>query len=401
MRETLYIRLRSASPDAPTAYCIAAADARLSWDIQQDTLANVLARAKNRRLVLLVPGEDVRLTQVRVPAKSAAKVLQATPYTLEEQLAEDVDTLHFSLGPMQSDGSWPVVIVSRARMDQWLAPLREAGLAPDAVYPEMLCLPEPETPRWSVLAEDDHLTVRTGSWSGFSCMLEDLPLYLQAAGATPETILRIVVPRTFNGDFTRLEQPVELLPGFSQPLEALLQHLQPSRCISLLQGGYSQGTDYQRLLQPWRVAAMLLAAWIVVAGIDHGVQAFKLGKQVTAQDERNAERFRQLFPSEQRIVDLSTQAEQQMALLQGGGQKGSFMPLMETLSQAMGAASGLTVKGVQFRDGKLFVRLNGSDLQQLETLRGWFAQNRGATMEVTAAESTADGVHINLTLSPG
>lgn len=400
MRETLYIRLRSTDLDAPTVYCIAGRDAALSWPVQEAPLQQVLAQAHGRRVLVLVPSADVRLTQVTVPARSAAKVLQAAPYALEDQLAEDVDTLHFALGPRQVDGSHPVAVVARRRMLEWLAPLQASGIVPDAVLPEILCLPPPDAQRWTALAEDDQVTVRSGAYSGFSCAPDDLPLYLQAGGIGADTVLRVVVPREFKGDLTRLEHPVELLTGFAAPFEALLQNLHVERSINLLQGGYSQREDLERLWLPWRTAAILLLSWIVVAAAHHGVQAWQLGKQLSAQQERNAARFRELFPSEQRIVDLSAQLEQQARLLQGNAAQGGFLPLMETLGSAMGSASGLSVQSLQFREGALYVSLTGSDLQQLESLRGWFAQNTGAAMEVQSANSGADGVQIRLKLTP-
>lgn len=404
MRETLYIRLRSTDPDAPTAYCIAGSDAALSWPVQQARLDDVLARTAGRRTVVLVPGSEVRLTQVRVPARAAAKVLQAAPYALEEQLAEDIDELHFALGPRLADGAHAIAVVTRARMEQWLAPLRERGIAPQLLVSDLQCLPVPDAaatpPRWSALAEDEQISVRSDVHAGFACAPDDLETCLQAAGIGADTVLRIVVPRSFHGDFTRLQQPVELLPGFGSALEALLPNLHPEHAINLLQGAYSQRADYTRLWQPWRAAAVLLAAWIVLAAVNHGVQAWRLGGELAQQQQRNEERFRQLFPSEQRIVDLNAQLEQQARLLQDGGQKGALLPLLETLSAAMGAASGLSVQSLQFREGALFVSLTGSDLQQLESLRSWFAQHPSSALDVQSANSGGDGVQIRLRITP-
>lgn len=403
MRETLFIRLRSAMPDAPTAYCIAPADAALSFEVREAPLTEVLAQAAARRVIVLVDSADVRLASVSVPARAPAKVLQAAPYALEEQLAEDVDTLHFALGPRLPEGAWPVAIVSHATMAAWLAPFRDAGVRPEALIPEVLCLPAPEhggAARWSALAENEQITVRTAVYAGFACTPEDLPLYLQLAQAAPETALRIVVPRSYAADLTQLPHPTELLPGFESPLAALLQHYVPERAINLLQGAYSQREDFIRLWQPWRAAAALAAAWILVAATTHAVQAYRLGAELRQQDEHNAQRFRELFPAEQRIVDLAAQAEQQMTLLRGGGAKGSFLPLLQVAGDALAAAPGLRLQTLQFRDGALFVSLGGSDLQQLETLRGWFTQNPRANMEVQSANSGADGVQIRLKLTP-
>src|SRR3546814_16716794 len=75
---------------------------------------------------------------VEVPARQPAKVLQAAPFVLEEQLAEDVDTLHFALGARQADHRWPLAIVSQTRMQAWLALLQDFAIHADAMVPDVL-----------------------------------------------------------------------------------------------------------------------------------------------------------------------------------------------------------------------------------------------------------------------
>ncbi|MGH8505690.1 MAG: GspL/Epsl periplasmic domain-containing protein, partial [Stenotrophobium sp.] len=83
-----------------------------------------------------------------------------------------------------------------------------------------------------------------------------------------------------------------------------------------------------------------------------------------------------------------------------GGSHGGLLPLMETLSQALSATKGLILQAVQYREGSLYVSLTGTDLQQLETLRGWFSKNAATQMEVQSANSGSDGVQIRIKLTP-
>jgi len=400
LRNTLYIRLRATDPGADTAYCIASPQAVASFPVQHAPLETVLAQAGTHRLVVLVPGADLRLTSIEVPARQAAKVLQAAPYALEEQLADDIDTLHFALGPRQADGRWPVVVVGRARMEDWLRPFTERGLVPDVMLPDTLCLPPAEGDRWSALAEREHISVRSGPFAGFSCVPEDLELFLQLADPEKKATLKIVVPREVDADFSRLEWPVELLPGFVSPLEALLQNYRPETSINLLQGRYSQREDLQRLWLPWRASAALLVILIGLVAILNGVDGWRLQRELQRQDAANVQRYQQLYPAETRIVDLGAQVDQQFAALKGGHAGGGLMPLMQVLAEALAAAPGFTVQGLQFRDGALFVALSARDLQQLETLRGWFATPRAAALEVQSANSGSEGAQVRIKLSP-
>jgi len=160
VRETLYIRLRQPQAGVPTSYAVVLADPAAavagvppSVFVRELPLEQIVGLAAGRKLVVFVPGAEVRLTQVQVPARQPAKVLQAAPFVLEDQLAEDIETLHFALGPRQADGVFPVAVVSHAHMEEWLAPFRAQGVMPDQLVPETLALPWDQSGPWSVLPE--------------------------------------------------------------------------------------------------------------------------------------------------------------------------------------------------------------------------------------------------------
>lgn len=399
MRETLYIRLRSADPAEPVEYCIARADAIASFVVGHALLETLSTRIGPRRVIVLVPSADVRLATVQVPARQAAKVLQAAPFVLEEQLAEDVDTLHFALGARQADQRWPLAIVSQSRLQAWLALLDETGIHADAMIPDVLALQVPDATHCTALIDGDQVLVRSAQGAGFVCQFDDLPFCLELADPEKHKILGIVVPRGAAVDLSRLGWPVEPRHGFNSALEALLQQLRIADTIDLLQGRYSPKRNRLRWFAPWRMAATLAGAAIGLSLLLHGIDAVRLQRAVTAQDAANVTRYQQIFPSETRIVDLSSQLDQQLKALQttGGGQ---FMSLLDVLTQALAAVPGLQVKTLQFRDGVLFAGLTATNLELLDRLKNWFAEARGAQFSVDSANAGADGVQIRVRLSP-
>ena len=70
-----------------------------------------------RKTIVLVPGTDVLLAEPVLPLKSGAKLAQVVPFALEEQLAADVEDLHFAVGKRDSRPGTPVAAVARTRMD--------------------------------------------------------------------------------------------------------------------------------------------------------------------------------------------------------------------------------------------------------------------------------------------
>ena len=114
----------------------------------------------------------------------------------------------------------------------------------------------------------------------------------------------------------------------------------------------------------------MAAALVLLVLGEHGLATWRLGEQVRTQETRNVTRFQQLFPGETRIVDLGAQAEQQYQLAQQAQRGGGLLALTSSLEQALRQVEGLTLQGLQYREGAVFASLTGNALTQLEALRG-------------------------------
>jgi general secretion pathway protein L len=397
VRETLYIRLRDATADAPTAFALvgdALSGAPAGIFVREAPLERVLDNAVGRRIVVFVPGADVRLAQIKVPARNPAKALQAAPYALEDQFAEDVDSLHFAIGERLADGSFAVATVAQERLEQWLQPFRARAIMPHSMVPETLALPW-DGGAWPVLAEAGQMTARTGDCAGFSCAPEDFEQFLQLAEGGSQHALRILVTRGVRSDFTALQRPLELLPGFDDPLEGLIRHLRPAQSINLLQGAFSQRQSLQRFWRPWRLAGGLVAMAFLLGVVVNVAQSVRLGYALRQQEASNEAHFAQAFPGERvASLPLSTQVELKQRALRNAGTPSGLLFLMQQAATALTQTPGLLLKTLEFRDGCLHLDLNGTDLQALEKLRGWFAAHRASLLDVSSVDAGQSGVQI-------
>src|SRR5579863_5764186 len=110
---------------------------------QSGTLLQAASAAAGRRLVVAAPSSDVLITEVELPVKSGVKLQQIVPYALEEQLAADIETLHFAVGARdEQSGRTRVAVVTRALMEQWVAGLQAAGLVAEQLCSEAELLPQ-------------------------------------------------------------------------------------------------------------------------------------------------------------------------------------------------------------------------------------------------------------------
>jgi len=402
VRTLFYIRLADID-DAGATVPFATAPLDSPRDLRTDRapLKTIAERANGQPLVVFVPATDVQLASVQVPARQPAKVLQAAPYLLEDQLADDIENQHFALGPRQIDGSTPVAVVNSARIAGWMSKLSDAGFKPAAVVPDLLALPfEVRGGRWSALVADQQVIVRNGQWSGFTTSLVDLPMMLMLADPDRQHPVRMLMPGDQLADVTTIDWPLEPMPGDRTAVEALGRNYEADKAINLLQGRWQVKSDIGRHLRPWKAPVLAGLACLAIAVLVYGIDNWRLSKQLAAIEADNVARFRQLFPSETRIVDLSTQVNQQLMLMAGSGGAHDALGLTAVAAQALQANPGLAIQTLQFRDGSLYLAMSGKDVQALEALRGWFAAQDQAALEVQSANSGPEGTQIRVRIGP-
>lgn len=108
-----------------------------------------IADAADERIVLIVPGEDVVLHWIELPALSPPQAIAAARLMASEVSAAPVERLHVALGAA-GGGARAMALVAPERMAAWLAQAQALGFDPDAILPEPLLLlpPEAGVVRW-------------------------------------------------------------------------------------------------------------------------------------------------------------------------------------------------------------------------------------------------------------
>ncbi|MHB8428674.1 MAG: type II secretion system protein GspL, partial [Acidiferrobacterales bacterium] len=133
-------------------------------------LAELPAELRVAHVWVWTPAAETMLAQITLPTSSRARIAQALPYALEDQLLGEPESLHFAYR-VQGGGSLIVGVTARTRLQAWIDALKTSGLEPAVLCPAILALPWDDK-GWSLTPDGGELIVRTGPWSGFTC---DLP----------------------------------------------------------------------------------------------------------------------------------------------------------------------------------------------------------------------------------
>lgn len=380
------------------------------WTTLEDNLhfrkehMDVIGKAvTGKRVVAIVPGLDVWLTQVDAPQTSRSNVEQAVPFLLEEQLSCPVEDLHFALGKRREDGTLPVIVLARRVLAKWLKEMQNAGIQPEALICEPLLLPwEPEF--WTILLTPTTVIVRTGLESGFALDPPNLEhMLVLALHEEKQTPKKLHVLDYSQGkvciDFSGIDIPIHNEKKSGEPLSLFAENFKAGYFLNILQGSYAPKDWSSGWWKPFRLTTILLVGWLLFRGGYTFVEVNRLAQQTQNLEKRIENQFRAAFPDARRIVDPQAQMSQRLqALRQGDHPKsdGGFLVLIAQAGTVLKTFAGVTLKRVRFQNEKLDLFLRLADLQQLDQIRQALEKKSGFSAIIQNASKGKEGVEGNL-----
>ncbi len=374
MSETLVIRLR-ATEGAQASWLIVDANGARSGPVQSGPLADALGVAQQRAVVLLLPGSEVTLAEPELPLRGGARLAQAVPFALEEQLASDVDGLHFAIGARATGAAaTPVAVVSRHLMDRWIEACESAGLHPDAAYADTAVVPATAGGS-TILFDGDTLHVRREGSVPFALdadlLADSIALAVDGAGTPGGHVVFFAAPDDYERHREAIEAlrertatlQVKLLPD--GPLPLLASQCVGGAAVNLLQGPYAARSSLSAGFRRWRLPAALAAATALVFVVAQGLSAWQLSRAEKKLDAQIAQVFAQVLPG-QKVVDPRAQME---GLLGGGGGGSALLPALSALSRALADTPQARVESISCRGEVVDLRLMAPSVEALDGLK--------------------------------
>jgi general secretion pathway protein L len=343
--------------------------------------------AMQKRLILLLPGEDVLVTSATVPVKSAAKKLKAIPFALEENLIADVESQHFAISRKSDGDSVGVAIIDKSRLEQLLGELLQAGIEPDEVVPESLGLPWRDGQSTVLLRKDAAIGLRTGCWT---------TAFL--AGLQPEEVIEFLPgndsAETGNGQITiycdqatlgsvenRIDHAnIQLLEETDLPLLASQVISGPS--INFLQGAFAPRSQLTEKLKPWRLAASLLLAILLTVFARDVLRLQQIKAMRQSLDQQMASVLTATCPGQTRIVNPLSQLINCTGGTSDAAASKYFLETLAVVSAALPGDRGIRILSINFAEQAMELRLDAPDFATLDNIQRKVSEADGFTAEI-------------------
>jgi len=409
MSETLYIRLGSQAQDAiqwliwsnQEQEVIASGDLNHAND-----LSHLTEKALQRKVIGFVPANDIAIKRLKVPGKSARAIQAAAPYMLEDDLAQDVESMFFAYANMSKDNddnNCFAAAVEREQLSQWTSWLSQANITCKTLIPDVLALPFTEN-SWSAVTLNNQILLRQGKWQGLvveanvwslisrqwqkndanptdldeSTLITDTDSEAQSAtksntqlltqsnthSQTPVINAYAALPEIV--DITVNSMPEEL------PLALLAQHVD-TRLINLLQGEFQVKEKRSANYSTWVWAATIAGIALLTNVVFKAAELTTLNNQIDSIEKEIVSVYKNTFPQTKnvRIATIKSQLNRKLSEVGGGSSQGNFLTMLNKVEPAFNEVSILKPESMKFdsKRNELRVQAVSSNYQSFEKFK--------------------------------
>jgi general secretion pathway protein L len=400
MLETLFIRLGSKAHD-PIQWLI--------WSDQQqeviasgdlnhaNDLAHLTAKAEQRQVIGFVPASEVALKRLKVPGKSSRAIMAATPYMLEDELAQDVESLFFAYGDIakdKDDNNCFTAAVDREQLASWLLWLSDANIKCKTLIPDVLAMPFKEG-QWSAVTLNNQILLRQGIWQALAVETNVWALVSQQWNGTQHAFndaasvpaldvsdesdevtehIESIIPVVIQAYSELPETPGVTVEGMPEelPLALLAQHVDV-KFFNLLQGEFQIKEKRSANSSHWLWVAGITAVAIVMNVALKGFELIRLNNNNTAVETAIIEVYKDTFPKTKkvRISTIKSQLNRKLSEVGGSSSQVDFLSMLNQIQPAFREVTSLKPESMKYdaKRNELRVQAISSNYQSFEKFK--------------------------------
>ena len=407
MAEFLVIRLGVDREQAASWIAVDSNGTRTSQPVT-GPLASAALDVGDRNVIVLVPATTVLTTTVDIPIKGGSRLRAALPFALEEQLADDIDDLHFAAGARREGGQVPVAVVAHEQMSEWLGRLDEAGLSASGIVAENYGLARiPGT--MSLMAAENQIMFNDGADNEFvlqGAMPSDA---LAVVGALEESDNEDQAPghllvycspddeQRFQHDWNSLRHElasvdVNLLPDGVLPRLAVT--VAAGNGVNLLQGRYGPKTEVAAMFRPWRYAAILFLTLGVLVFGGKVADYYRLTQEEVALKAQFAQVYQSIRPNDQReVVDPVATVNSVRRSLGAPSALQVLLPSLLELGRAIQQSQTANIEAISYRAGVIDVRLTAPDVATLDKIQKAVSNSGRFSAAIQSTDQVGDKIN--------
>lgn len=340
-------------------------------------------------VVVGLPSDDVRSTLLKVSPEERKHLSKSLPYMMEEQVAEDVEELHFVASALGEE-QFLVAFTRQDKMADWVEQL-SFNDSLKVFGPEALCLPL-EGDECCAVVDGDEVVLRWSDAHGARVDLSLLSTVLDSLAEIPSSLVIYGTDR---------EQVVSQLTDDQAALVdwrqggwgALLLLTKSAPQVNLRQGSFAPPLPLVKWWGVWKAVAIAASVALSLQFVSDVSQFQTLKQQNLELRSAIQDSYRKANPRGA-VVDAEKQLDRQIAEFAGEESVTAFTPKLVDVVTATMAESG-RVTSINYTSGQLRLNLTAQDFASVEQIRQALER---AGLKATLETSSARGDEVRARL---
>lgn len=332
-----------------------------------------------REIIVLAPSESITLLSAPLPAKQPEQARKAAPFAVEDQIAGNVESLHFAVAP-NGPGQWWIAAVQPETLSTWLRELQKRDIYPDRLLPDVLALGA-DRDASIVLIDGERALVRAPPSRAFAIDADLVDSVLTTPAA----------------EVMRIQSGASTLP--LQQLALGMQHTGGLNLLCAPFAAQHRGVD---LRTRWRRIGWLAVAMLVLAFGFIKLDEMRLRHRLNAINGEMERVYRAEFPQAQQVPNPFAQMKAALAAATGGGNADAAgLGLLARSAPVLAAQTRVQLLGAEYRTGVLSLRLAAPSIEILDALREGLNASAGLSATLENADTGPEGVEGRIKLEAG
>ena len=337
-------------------------------------LTEILSEAASSRLVLILPAASVVLHKVSIVAKSKNQIAAALPYALEDELASDIEQMHFAYRTLdKQSGNQLVAVIERDLVQRLHALIVQYQFESVLLLPQMLMVPW-QAESWSLFVQREQALLRKDISDGYAMDVVAMPellttereLYKRQHDSESAPELKIY---NFSPD-----QEVEggsHLGGDSEALAVMARYWldNPDTEINLFQGEYQIVRPMRDLLRQWSMAAGIAVIALVIYLMNVAVDNYLLARERDVLEASMQSLYETVFNEKPAGNPADSMRKKLAALGSESGDSNNFISVILVSGKEFLADSQTSITRLRYTGNDIEVDLETTSIEQLEKLQ--------------------------------
>jgi general secretion pathway protein L len=373
------------------------------------------------QIIGLVPANNINSTQVTIPGKQTRFVQQALPFAVEEQLTEDLNSVHLALGAKNPDGSYSVEVINRGLFECFYDALVETGYTINGIFSDASLLPIKDIDiaigfedNWALVNFEPHTVSRVklfnlANYFESSLVKDDdvetensrkVSCYIPPQQLESLKIILAELQQNDGVEFTSHDLNIPLIELLCESWFQL-----GTQGINLCQGEFKVASTNAPSLKKWTAVAVVAGIWFLLqVGLDIG-KGYYYQAEANKYEQQALQVYKNIFPAERRVTVNNLRRTLKGKLNIAGSSAGGhdFLSLLsETGYQYSQIPNNDAIKfnSVNFSDQRkeLTIELSAASFQQLDELKNALTSS-GLGAKISSAINEKDSVRGRLSVT--